>query len=149
MSSEEKCPLRCWVGAGGYKYGCMCDSWVMWLQMQVCQQVVCCVLAATAWSSKFLNLSHNGSNKQFWATELYGWSFQAPHCLTQTRTDGNFFFFLINLLALLGMMHPILFILIIIIILLGLSYVIWKDLLWSKASKQQVSSNFQIYPGKS
>ena len=32
---------------------------------------------------------------------------------------------------------------------LGLSYVIQKNMLWSKAWNGKVSSNFQIYPGKS
>ena len=71
-------------------------GWVqVWLHVWTFSNVtdMCCVLVSTAWSSKFLKFrAKMASNKQFWAMELHGWSFHAPHCLTWTRTDGNVFF---------------------------------------------------------
>ena len=50
--------------------------------------VSACVIVANS-RPQIYQCCWNDSNKQFWVTKLYGCSFQAPCCLTQTMTNGN------------------------------------------------------------
>ena len=87
---SRKCKIAWW------KYRRKKSSWSMWSIPKVffyVRVILNCAIFVHYVLNILLSLSWNGSIKQFWTMELYGWSFQAPHCLTWTRTDGNIFFF--------------------------------------------------------
>ena len=88
----------------------------MLLWMHACQHVSC--QQQFHGPQSLSKCSQNGSNKQFWAMKLYGWSFQAPCCLTQTETNGNIFLILFS--SLIGIDAPYSFLYFNIIILFSI-----------------------------